>query len=400
MPSSIPFNKQGSDNLTLSSLPLKNKYDIGFYFDLSKTLSDSEKYDLIKNCFVPSDTFEFEKSSKRNHFKHAWLKEFKWLRYSKAFNGGYCLPCSLFAHQSPKFKNQTILISKGVSDTKSAKTMFKRHENGNGIHERCVQHMNAFVSIYKGKTLSINNVLDNVRLEQFNYAKSVLPPIIDTVILCGHLGIPLRGHRDDKKNYPEAGEYSLSPGLGNFVELLNFGIRRGDTKLKEHYTNHPSNASYFSKTSQNDFINICGAIILEKIILSIKPSSDSSYFFSVIADEAMDSSQKEQLALVLRYIDSSNDVQEEFVGFVHLKDGLSGKAIADSIVKKVTDLGLDMMNCRGQGYDGAGAVSGHKNGASAHLLRICRKKIIFIVFHIDYVWPFQKISMLFLSATC
>ena len=178
-----------------------------------------------------------------------------------------------------------------------------------------------------------------------------------------------------KKNFPEAGEYSLSPGLGNFVEILNYGIRRGDTKLKEHYINHPLNASYFSKTSQNDFINISGAIILEKNILSLKPSPISSYFFSVMADEAMDSSQKEQLSLVLRYINSSYDVQEEFVGFVHLKDGLSGKAIADSIVKKVTDLGLDIMNCRVQGYDRAGAVAGHKNGASAHILRICRKLI-------------------------
>ena len=33
------------------------------------------------------------------------------------------------------------------------------------------------------------------------------------------------------------------------------------------------------------------------------------------------------------------------------------------------------MNCRGQGYDGAGSVSGYKNGASAHILQVNRKAI-------------------------
>ena len=156
---------------------------------------------------------------------------------------------------------------------------------------------------------------------------------------------------------------------------MNYRIRRGDTKLKKHYETHPANASYFSKTSQNEFLKISGAIILEKIIISIKPTPNSKYFFSIIADEAMDSSQKEQLSLVLRYMDSSYDVQEDFVGFVHLKDGLSGKCIADAIVAKIDEIGLIISNCRVQCYDGAGAVSGFKNGASAIILRLNRLAI-------------------------
>ena len=69
--------------------------------------------------------------------------------------------------------------------------------------------------------------MDHLRTEKIEKNKAVLKPIIDTVILCGHLGIPLRGHRDDQKYYPEAGSYSVSSGVGNFVELINFAIRRG-----------------------------------------------------------------------------------------------------------------------------------------------------------------------------
>ena len=42
---------------------------------------------------------------------------------------------------------------------------------------------------------------------------------------------------------------------------------------------------------------------------------------------------------------------------------------------KVNELGLDIKNCRGQGYDGAGAMSGFRNGCSANILEINRKAL-------------------------
>ena len=61
-----------------------------------------------------------------------------------------------------------------------------------------------------------------------------------------------RGHRDDQKYHPPVGEYSRESGVGNFVELLNFAVRRGDTVLKEHLETCAKNASYISKTTQNE----------------------------------------------------------------------------------------------------------------------------------------------------
>lgn len=103
--------------------------------------------------------------------------------------------------------------------------------------------------------------------------------------------------------------------------------------------------------------------------------SQHQTIFTVLADEAMDSSSKEQLSLVLKFVDGSNYLKEEFVGFTHLKDGLTGKAISDAIIRRVTELGLDISRCRGQGYDGAGSVADSQNGASAHILRINRKAV-------------------------
>ena len=50
----------------------------------------------------------------------------------------------------------------------------------------------------------------------------------------------------------------------------------------------------------------------------------------------------EQLPLVIRYF----EIQEEFVGFVACTDGISGEAIAKTIMETINNLGSDMSLCR------------------------------------------------------
>ena len=84
-------------------------------------------------------------------------------------------------------------------------------------------------------------------------------------------------------------------------------------------------------------------------------------FLSILADEASDFSNQEQLSLVIRYVDSDCVIREEFLGFLHCDLGLSGKPLAETVLGGLIDLGLGIRNCPGQGYDGAAAVSGHIN---------------------------------------
>ena len=197
-----------------------------------------------------------------------------------------------------------------------------------------------------------------------------LAPIIDTVILLGRLGLAFRGHRDDSQFHPNVGEYS-SGGVGNFVEVLNYRVRGGDLVLENHLRTCSKNASYISKTSQNELINCCGNYIKDILVKEIKESR----FFSVLADEPSDCSNQEQLSLVIRFVDGSGEIREEFLGFLHCDLGLSGKALAETVLNGIANLTLDIQNCRGQGYDGASSVSGYINGLSAQILRINEKAI-------------------------
>ena len=56
--------------------------------------------------------------------------------------------------------------------------------------------------------------------------------------------------------------------------------------LVQHLKNCSRNASYISKTSQNDLISCCGQFITEFIVRKIQENK----FFSILADEASDCS--------------------------------------------------------------------------------------------------------------
>ena len=185
----------------------------------------------------------------------------------------------------------------------------------------------------------------------------------------GRLGLPFRGYRDDSKHHPKVGEYSTG-GVGNFVKFLQFRVRGGDKVLEQHFKTCSKNAIYISKISQNDLISCCGQFITELVVRKIKENQ----FFS-LADEASDCSSQEKLSLVIRYGDSDCVIREEFLGFLHCDLGLSGKALAETVLGGLIDLGLDIRNCCGQGYDGAAAVSGHINRLSAYICKINNKAI-------------------------
>ena len=93
----------------------------------------------------------------------------------------------------------------------------------------------------------------------------------------------------------------LNPG--NFIEILKYGARCGNV-IDLLFKDCPSNQTYRSKTIQNEIIEICGELITENLVKEIKKAK----YFSVLADEATDSSNVEQLAIVLRFVD---DIQQE-----------------------------------------------------------------------------------------
>ena len=306
-------------------------------------------------------------------FRYNWLDLYPWLCYSPLKDGGYCLSCVLFGDRFPgkasKLKN---LFSCRWND---ASTSFERHAGHGtggemGLHACTFLILTSLLSQVAGYAQPIEIMMDsNLRKEVADNRKK-LKPIVDAVTFCGRLGLPLHGHRDDSKYHPEVGGFSTE-NVGNFVEALNFRVRGGDEVLHKHLTSCGENQSYISKTSQNKIIRCNGEVIRDQLINEIKESK----FYSIIAGEAKDSSYKEQISLVLRFVDTDHNIREEFIAFMNCKWGLSGAQLAKLLLETLNDLTLSLEDCRGQGYDGAGAVAGHINGLSAQILNLNKKAL-------------------------
>ena len=86
--------------------------------------------------------------------------------------------------------------------------------------------------------------------------------------------------------------------------------------------------------------------------------------FSVLADETADIAGLEQLSLCARYVSDGLHVCEDFLQFVEVHD-VTGNGIAKSILAALSSFGIDVSFLRGQGYDGAAAMSGKLRGAQA-----------------------------------
>ncbi|CAN6579280.1 unnamed protein product [Malus baccata var. baccata] len=90
--------------------------------------------------------------------------------------------------------------------------------------------------------------------------------------------------------------------------------------------------------------------------------------FSILVDEACDVSVKEQMAIVLRYVDDNGHVIERFVGIQHVTNTTSS-SLKDAIDTLFSRNGLSISKLRGQGHDGASNMRGELNDLKTKILR-------------------------------
>ncbi|XP_039136870.1 uncharacterized protein LOC120274165 [Dioscorea cayenensis subsp. rotundata] len=166
-------------------------------------------------------------------------------------------------------------------------------------------------------------------------------------------GLPFRGHDE-----------SLSSlNKGNFLELLEWYSLRNDKVFRVVNQNAPANNQMTSPKIQKELTNACAAEITCAIVDDI-----GDKYFSLMIDEARDVSVKEQMRVVLQYLNTNGYVIERFLAMVHVPDtsAISLKNAIDCLFAKH---GLSLTRLRGQGYDGASNMGGEFNGLKALVLK-------------------------------
>ena len=153
----------------------------------------------------------------------------------------------------------------------------------------------------------------------------------------------------------------------NFISLLKQRVDAGDHLLQSHLEKGPRNSTYTSSSTQNEIIELIYEHILSSILYRVGPTT----LYSIIVDGTTDSSNIEQLCVLIRYVDQrSNEIREDFLAFVPTTSS-TAEAIADHILSSLKRFKLPLSNCIGQSYDGAPCMAGIFNGCQAIIKRVC-----------------------------
>ena len=273
----------------------------------------------------------------------------------------YCLHCYLFKPEHGDQGGGDTFTSKGFNNWKNKKGLQDHVGSISSVHNHALQNCQALMN---QKQHLESGIIRQVEASKQNYY-TLLNASIDCVRFLLRQGLAFRGHDESKS----------SNNKGNFLELLEFLAEHNDSVKAVAFENAPGNLQLKSPSIQKDMVNATAVETLSAIMFDIGDAP-----FSIMVDEARDHSVKEQMAVVLRYVDDKGQVIERFVGIEHVKstDARSLKLAIDELFSRH---GLSISNLRGQGYDGASNMQGQFNGLKINL------HFIFIVLHINFNLP-------------
>ncbi|RID52634.1 hypothetical protein BRARA_G00086 [Brassica rapa] len=260
-------------------------------------------------------------SGAMRRFNHAWFDQYKnWLEYSIKKDAAYCLCCYLFRDSNGKGGKTDAWTNEGFSSWNK--------------FSRLAEHVGQVNSFHNNAVMKCENLM-----RQGQSIKHAL-------------------HKQDDitKN-----EYRIR--LNASIDLLKYTAEQNETVSKVVLQNVPGNNQMVSSKIHKDIAH-CFA---EEVIKSIIEKIDHDVF-GLLVDESADVSDKEQMAVVFRFVDKSGIVKERFISIIHVAETSSAylKSAIDSLFSK---LGLSIKKLRRQGYDGASNMKGEYNGLRSLILR-------------------------------
>ena len=160
-----------------------------------------------------------------------------------------------------------------------------------------------------------------------------------------------------------------SHNRGNFIEMVSL-LGRWDHDFADYMKELKRNATYLSNRTQNDIIHAMAIVVKKQIVRDIINAS----FFSIMMDETRDISGKEQVSIIIRFVDSNDVIQERLLSFCATSK-TDAASLFTLLETSLTTEGLKLENVIGQCYDGASNVRGEYNGVQAKVKEISPKTL-------------------------
>ena len=113
---------------------------------------------------------------------------------------------------------------------------------------------------------------------------------------------------------------------------------------------------------QNECLRLMSLIILREISENIR----NGVYYTIIADDVTDNSNKEQFVVCLHWVDHDLVTHEEIVR-LYAVDNITSETLVNSLKDVLLRMGLSVQNCLGQCYDSANNMVGLKSSVATQI---------------------------------
>ena len=145
----------------------------------------------------------------------------------------------------------------------------------------------------------------------------------------------------------------------NFIQLLKLE-GEVDSQIKKWL--RKKSGKYTHPEIQNECLQLMSLTILQEISTNIQ----NSVYYTIMADEVTNSSNKEQFVVCLCWVDHDLVTHEELVG-LYAVDNITSETLVNSLKDVLLGMGLSVQNCRGKCYDGENKMVGSKSGVATQI---------------------------------
>ncbi|XP_020396600.1 zinc finger MYM-type protein 1-like [Zea mays] len=307
---------------------------------------------LVRGPHRPQPGFKYPQTiiaKKPRRFNPEWFEQYDWLEYSEKVDKAFCLYCYLFRDCIEGQAGNDAFVTKGFFGWNNKKRL-DTHVGGIGsYHNEAVKRCNNLLNPNQSIEFALKKQQDIAKEEYFIR----LSTSINAVRYLLHQGLAFRGHDESEE----------SDNKGNFLELVKLLAEQNEKIKRVVLKNAPDNHQMVAPCIQKDITNCFSEIIVSSIIEEI-----GGDVFCLLVDESADVSDKEQMAVVLRYVDKHGVLKERLIGVVHVTETTASclKSNIDALFSKYK---LSWKQVRGQGYDGASNMRGEFNGLRALIMR-------------------------------
>lgn len=230
-----------------------------------------------------------KQGNKSRHFCAEWYKSYPWLVLCTTSFKAFCYLCkycSSKGYLSDKSADEAF-ITNGFNNWKKAHERYKQHAKSNS-------HREAIMMVSQMRVPGIDAQLNKQLKKDQQMHRKMLMIQLSSLRHLLRQGLAIRGHDQEE---------------GNLMQLLS--LRSEDCCELKGWL---KDKNYLSSEIINEMISLMSRSVTLKLLEDIR----GAYTYSLIADEATDITNKEQLCISLRWVDKIFTIHEDTLELVEL----------------------------------------------------------------------------------